>query len=309
MKLKTAAKRSFETTSKQIKRSGWLAWASIVVMALAFFIATTFIMVAYTSNLFLKSIENKPHIYVFFNAGTPEAEIKELNDKWMGMGEVASIEYTNEEGALSEFKDVQQRTNPRVAGVIRSSVLPPSLGIRLHSIQDADKLIELVQQEKEANENIFDVRFSKETIDTIKTLFYWVRIAGGVIMSMLLIVIFFFTLLTVEFRTYNRAEEISIMQLVGGSLWFIRSPFILEGAFYGLIGSFISTSILYIIGIVIFGLNRDTSAVNFVINFLGGLQWPNLTVVHAVVIYIGMLLLGGIVGGLNSLIAIKRYIY
>ncbi len=308
MTLGTFLKRSVNQTTKQIKRSGWLAWASVLVMTLAFFIATIFIMIAYTSNLFLKSIENKPHIYVFFKADTDEADIKKLNDEWLLMPEVQSIEYTNADGALSEFKSVQERTNPQVAQNIRPNVLPPSLGIRLHTIDDADKVISVVQKEKETNTSIFAVRFSQETIDTIKTLFQWVRIGGGVIMGLLLVVIFFFTLLTVEFRTFSRSEEIGIMQLVGGSLWFIRSPFILEGAFYGFLGALISTSVIYLLGYLVFFANRDTNAVNFIINFLGDLQWPNLQALHFVLIYVVLIVLGAIVGAMNSMIAIKRYI-
>lgn len=308
MTFTTFFKRSFSQTSKQIKRSGWLAWASVLVMTLSFFIASVFIMIAYTSNLFLKSIENKPHIYVFFNAGTGQEEIKKLNDRWLENDKIQSIEYTDENGALSEFKSVQERTNPQVAENIRPNVLPPSLGIRLFSIDDANEIIHLVEEEQKTNEDIFAVRFSKETIDTIKTLFQWVRIGGGVIMGLLLVVIFFFTLLTVEFRTFSRAEEIGIMQLVGGSLWFIRSPFILEGAVYGFIGSIISTSIIYGIGYIVLIVNRSSSAVNFIVNFFGNLQWPEVTTLHLIALFFGIAILGAIVGGLNSLIAIKRYI-
>jgi cell division transport system permease protein len=308
MTLGTFVKRSVNQTTKQIKRSGWLAWASVLVMTLAFFIATIFIMIAYTSNLFLKSIENKPHIYVFFKAETDEADIKKLNDEWLLMPEVQSIEYTNADGALSEFKSVQERTNPQVAQNIRPNVLPPSLGIRLHTIDDADKVISVVQKEKETNTGIFAVRFSQETIDTIKTLFQWVRLGGGVIMGLLLVVIFFFTLLTVEFRTFSRSEEIGIMQLVGGSLWFIRMPFILEGAFYGFLGALISTSVIYLIGYLVFFANRDSNAVNFIINFLGDLQWPNLQAIHFILMFFVLVVLGAIVGAMNSMIAIKRYI-
>lgn len=308
MALLTSTKRTLSNTGKQIKRSGWLSWASVLVMALAFFIATVFVIIAYASNLFLLSVENKPHIYVFFQTGTKEQEIIALKDKWSRMPEVDYIEYTKEQDALNEFRQVQERTNPQVAESISDSVLPASLGIRLHSIADADKMIEVTQTEQDSNKNIFAVRFSKEIIDTIKTLFYWLRIGGTVIMGLLLLVIFFFTLLTVEFRTFIRSEEIGIMQLVGGSLWFIRAPFILEGAFYGLIGSLISTSIIYTLFYGIFVANRDSRAVTFVINLFGDVKLPHLDWYHYVLIFVGTVILGGIIGAFNGLIAIKRYI-
>lgn len=309
MGLLISFKRSLENTKKQVKRSGWLAWASIMVMTLAFFIATVFVILAYLSNLFLQSIENKPHIYVFFNAGSSEAEIGILNDKLTAMPEVLHIEYTNEQGAITEFKAVQERKDPQLAKNIRSNVLPPSLGIRLKKIEDADKMIDFVSKEKTTNQSIFAVRYSKESIDTIKSLFYWLRIGGGIIIGLLLIVIFMFTLLTVEFRTFSRAEEIGIMQLVGGSLWFIRSPFVLEGAFYGFIGAFISNSLILIFYFLIFYVNKNSPAVTFIVNLFGNLSWPLLKSYHYLAIFGGTIIIGSLVGAFNSLVAIKKYIY
>ena len=301
-------KRAFKNTTKQIKRSGWLAIASVFVMTLAFFISSVFTIIAFTSNLFLNSIENKPHIYVFFKSGTSEDEILQKQKDWENLPEVATVEYTNESEALEEFKDVQERVNPDIAETIRSDVLPASLGIRLYSISDAENIINLVTAEQETNENIFAIRFSKETIDTIRTLFYWIRLGGSVLMGLLLLVIFFFTLLTVEFRTFIRSEEISIMQLVGGSLWFIRFPFVLEGMIYGLLGSLISTLTLSLIGYYVLVVQRDSNAVSFVYNLLGGLKWPSIDLVDVLIGLVAVALLGTLIGAFNSLIAIRRYI-
>lgn len=301
-------KRAFKNTTKQIKRSGWLAIASVFVMTLAFFISSVFTIIAFTSNLFLNSIENKPHIYVFFKSGTSEEEILQKQKDWENLPEVATVEYTNESEALEEFKDVQERVNPDIAETIRSDVLPASLGIRLYSISDAENIINLVTAEQETNENIFAIRFSKETIDTIRTLFYWIRLGGSVLMGLLLLVIFFFTLLTVEFRTFIRSEEISIMQLVGGSLWFIRFPFVLEGMIYGLLGSLISTLTLSLIGYYVLVVQRDSNAVSFVYNLLGGLKWPSIDLVDVLIGLVAVALLGTLIGAFNSLIAIRRYI-
>lgn len=309
MSVFTTTRRIFSNTAKQIKRSGWLATASTMVMTLAFFIGIVFLMLAYASNLFLQSIENKPHIYVFFYAGTKEADIFSVKNKLLQMPEVYHVEYTNEAGALDEFKSVQERKDPDLAQNIRENVLPPSLGIRLNKIDDANKIIDSMIAEKSTNKNILDVRYSQETIDMFKNLFFWLRIGGGVIIGILLIVIFLFTLLTVEFRTYNRAEEISVMQLVGGSLWFIRAPFILEGAFYGFVGALISSGIIFGLGYLIFGVNKATAEVSFVVGLFADLNWPTLTPIHYIAGFVILLVVGTLVGALNSLIAIKRYIY
>ena len=42
---------------------------------------------------------------------------------------------------------------------------------------------------------------------------------------------------TVRMAIYARREEIGIMKLVGASNWFVRTPFLLEGLFEGLLGA------------------------------------------------------------------------
>jgi cell division transport system permease protein len=309
MSLSTSTKRLFANTSKQVRRSGWLAGGSIIVMTLAFFIGTIFLFLAFSSNLYLQSIENKPHIYIFFYAGSSEETIFKVRDKLNQLPEIYHIEYTNENAALDEFKQVQERKDPQLAQNIRSNVLPPSLGIRLNQITDADKMIDLLNKEKAQNKDILDVRYSKETIDMFKNLFYWLRIGGSIIIGVLLLVIFLFTLLTVEFRTYNRAEEISIMQLVGGSLWFIRAPFILEGAFYGFAGALISNATIFGLGYLVFGINKTSAEVNYIMSLVADLNWPVLTNLHYLAIFLILLVAGTIIGAFNSLVAIRRYIY
>jgi len=115
-------------------------------------------------------------------------------------------------------------------------------------------------------------------------------------------------LLTVEFRTFIRSEEIGIMQLVGGSLWFIRLPFILEGMIYGLVGAMLSTVSLSLIGYYVLVVERESNAVSFVYNLLGGLSWPDLSWMHFIAGFLAVALLGALIGTFNSFVAIRRYI-
>lgn len=303
-----STKRIFQTTNKQIRRSGWLAWTSILVMTIAFLVISIFGAIAYTSNLFLKYIENKPHIYVFFQTEVPEENIIALKQRWEDKPNIDYIEYTSEEQAVQEFYDSQKAVNPLAAEAIKNRTLPASLAIRLHSVEDAQNIIDLVNQEQESNEDIFRVRYSEDTINNIKDVFSWLRVGGGVIMALLLVVVFLFTLFTVEFRTYNRSEEIGIMQLVGGSLWFIRMPFILEGTIYGIIGALISNIILAGFGALVYYTAMTSPTMVFLNNLFGQLEWPELSVTNILIVFFAFIISGAVLGTVTSYMAILRYI-
>lgn len=310
MSIFTSLNRSISTSRKQIARSGWIGLASVTIMTLAFLVLTIFLLVAFVSELFLKSLENRPQIYVFFTIETQENNILDIKREWEANKEVDFIEYTSKEQAKQEFSQHNEVNNPLIANEIQeeSRELPASLAIRLVSLENAQEIIQIIDQEKESNPEIYDVRYSREIINNIKDAVLWLRIAGAVIMFLLIIVIFSFTLLTVEFRTYSRSKEIEIMQLVGGSLWYIRQPFIIEGGIYGMIGAAISNIILTLIGGFAWYSQSVAPTKNFLIRLFSDLDWPQFDLTIYAIVFIIILVLGFIIGSFNSLIAIRRYI-
>lgn len=301
-------RRAFKTTGKQIQRSGWLSWASIAVMTLAFLITTIFLGLAFIMNLVLRSIENEPHIYIFYKPGTIEASILETKTEWEKLPNIKSIDYTSEAQAFEEFRADKEKTNPLAAEAIREDVLPASMGIRLINIEAATDIIDLVKQEQVDNADVYTVGYSKDTIKNIENIVSLVRIVGAIVLGIQLVVILLFTLLTVEFRIFNRAEEIGIMQLVGGSLWYIRMPFILEGAYYGIIGAILSNLIIFASYLGILRYFDAPELQQFLTRFFGKLDWPTLTLESIVMIIGGLIATGGFIGIINSYIAIRRYI-
>ncbi len=304
----TQFSRASKTAIKQIKRSGWLGYSSVMIMTLAFLVTSIFLGIAYSSNLFLKYIENKPHIYVFFNVGVDENKILKLKESWEKLDNIAYIEYTSEEQAVQEFYNSQKKINPLAAEAIKGRKFPASLAIRLHSVDDAQDIIDMVNAEQEDNPDIFRVRYSEDTINNIKNVFMWLRIFGFIIMGFLLIVVLLFTLLAVEFRIYHRSEEIGIMQLVGGSLFFIRLPFIIEGMIYGILGAFFSNLIIIITGFTIYKTALESPTMVFLNNIFGQLSWPQANLINIGGWFISTILIGAIIGIITNYIAISRYI-
>lgn len=307
-------------TGKQIKRSGWVAWSSVMVMALAFFVASIFGGLAYLSNLYIQFIETRDNVLVFFEVGTDPAVVERLKDKWENLPQVKEIGFTSEEDAYRIYLEETEISKPIEHQLLKDyeiKKLPSSLDIQLYSLDDINAVrnvllddidAELAHIQYDPNEPPITLRIDDETLDELREVFSAFRVGGAIILTLLFVIIFFFTLMTVEYRTYNRMEEIGVMQLVGGSLWYIRAPYIMEGGAYGFFGALISTLILGGVYFFIFIANPGSALAVFIRERLSVLPLPHMTAALLVVLIATKLTVGFLVGSLSSYLAIRRYI-
>ncbi len=353
--------RIISNTRKQISRSGWVGWASVSVMTLAFAVAIIFGGLAYVSNLYIQYIESKSNLLVFFEVGMDPNIVNTLQDKWSQDPRIKSVDYTTEEQAYNQYSDYTSKVQPEIYSVLKTQekkALPSSLDIQIYSLDKLESLKEDMQKDIDAQldkliiipttdkstktsksttsskdsksvaatsetpasypvtykysedptKPPITLRVDDENLDQLRQVLLSLRIAGIVVITLLFIVIFFFTFMTVEFRLYNQMEEIGVMQLVGGSLFFIRAPYILEGGFYGFIGALFSS--LMIVGtlFVVFVLNNTSAISRFVFENFSMLPWPQISTLGWVGIIALISLFGFLLGSLISFISIKRYI-
>ena len=104
---------------------------------------------------------------------------------------------------------------------------------------------------------------------------------------------------TIRLAMYSHKKEIEIMRLVGASNWYIRMPFIIEGAILGMIGCVITLAIIspaavYISPRIMVILPEFDLYWYFMNNFVN---------VSLLLIFVGVGM-----GTLGSLVAIRRYL-
>lgn len=329
--------RILANSKKQIQRSGWAGWGSISVMTLALLVAIIFGGLAYFSNLWIQYIESRSNILVFFEVGMDEEIINNLKDKWSVSPKIKSINQTTEAEAYAIYGDYSSRVQPIQYEVLSTNQfidgkLPSSLDIQIYTLNDLKEVTDFVRADIDAEvkkleitpadpSNTVEYQFSQdpsvppitlrvdsESLDKLREVLLTLRVAGLAVISLLFVVVFFFTFMTVEFRLYNQMEEIGVMQLVGGSLYFIRTPYILEGAFYGLIGALISTFMVGMVLIVTFVLHPTSAISVFLYENFSRLPWPQMTPISWAILVAGIGLIGAFIGGFSTWFSIRRYI-
>ncbi len=121
-------------------------------------------------------------------------------------------------------------------------LLPASLRVQPVDPEDYD----LIVTRLEATAGVRTVESAGDAIDAmialrdgLQIMFWLLAVALGVAAVALIAN-------TIHMAIYARREEIEIMRLVGASNWFVRTPFLIEGALEGLIGGALAVTFIVV---------------------------------------------------------------
>ncbi len=274
------------------RRAPLLSALSVTTIAFSLFTVGLFGLVALTLRQALRGLEERVEIVGFVLRGTPSEAIAVATQDISAFPEVKDVSYVSEEEALQrarnelvEFRDAYRdlQVNP----------LPASIEVRLKDgFRDA-ATVERVAQRLRGFGFIDDVRYGREWVQKLDYLRNITGLVGLVIGLAFAAVAVVIIGVTIRLTILQRAREISIMRLVGATNWFIRGPFLLEGALKGLLGGFLSLALCYA-GYLLF---RDKSGGTF-----AGLLFFEPQ--HMVVIVI----FGVLLGLAGSLVSVGRHL-
>lgn len=92
---------------------------------------------------------------------------------------------------------------------------------------------------------VYAVDFNENITKFLINANYWVQLITLIVMAVLAFVAFFVISNMIRISVFSRGDEIQIMKYVGATNLFIRFPYILEGAFVGILGAIVAGCILY----------------------------------------------------------------
>ena len=221
------------------RRAPLLSILSVTTIAFSLFVIGLFGLVAVNLKHALSTIEERVEIVAYTLRGTPAETIAQATADILAFPEVSGVNFVSEDEALVraraelvEFRDAYRdlNTNP----------LPASLEIRMKPGARDAATVALVADRLKGFSFIDDVRFGRDWIaklDRLRNLLGLVGLMVGAAFAVVAVVIIG---TTIRMAVLQRAREISIMRLVGATDWFVRGPFLLEGALKGLLGGLLA---------------------------------------------------------------------
>jgi len=226
------------------RRAPLLSLLSIITIAFALYVVGLFGLVALNLQLALKQVEERVEIVAYLLRNTPPEAVALASQEISAFPEVVSVTFVSDEEALRrarsglvEFRDAYRdlQVNP----------LPASLEIKLKDgFRDA-ATVRAVADRLRGYNFIEEVRYGREWVEKLDHL----RNLSGIVVLMIglafAVVAVVIIGVTIRITVLQRAKEIMIMRLVGATNWFIRGPFLVEGALKGFLGGLLSAAMCY----------------------------------------------------------------
>lgn len=213
-------------TFNDIKRTGIVNIVIITTMAAILTIFGAFFRTAMSISSFAHELGNVLEISVYLKSGADANTVK---------NRIKEFEYV--EGVKIIPKDVSWANLKRemnLPDVVNP--LPDTLHVKVDKPQNIDEVFKKVKELS----SVEDMSYAQELAKRIQTLNHVVNtitIFVVIIMAVLTITIINNT---IQLVIQSRKDEIEIMRLMGVSNWYIRFPLIMQGAFYGFMGSVIA---------------------------------------------------------------------
>lgn len=283
-------------------RNFWLSSATISVMVLMLILVTGLFVVNVMTQSVAQSIQDKVDISVYFVTDAPEEEILRVQSELAGFTEVKSVRYVSRDEALSEFRE-RHKDNPFILQALKevgANPLQASLNIKAYQASQYQAIETFLSSG--AHKDFIDKINYRENQALIERLFGITNNVkrAGVIAGMVLgAIAVLVTFNTIRMAIYSRRDEISIMRLVGASNWFIRGPFLVQGALVGVFSVAITFIITYLF-LAAFSDRVEAFIPN--LNLIGyfAANWFSILGFE--------LLLGVVLGSFSSFIAVRKYL-
>jgi cell division transport system permease protein len=203
---------------------------------------------------------------------------------------VEDAQYVSKEEAASQFeKEIGEDFN----GILESNPLPASYRLTIKpQFNNPDNMESLVQQARKTS-GVDTVVYRKQFLNILDRRARAFGLAALFIGLALAVSAVILVANTIRLAIFARRETIRTMKLVGATVWFIRIPFLVEGAVQGMIGGILATIFIF---------------VTFTFFLLPISEDLMITISIQPLFYIGLAAVGSVLGLIGSMVSLGRFL-
>jgi cell division transport system permease protein len=213
-------------------RNGLASVASVVITAVTLVALGGALAVAGALNYVAAALEHQLQVVVYFRSGVTPEEVVVARSRLEQIPGVAGMEYVSPQEALRRL-EAQLGPRAKFRDLLEHNPLPASLVV---TATGSDRLRAIAAAARDLP-GVDEVRDGGLVLERLLAVTRAVRFGGtaaGVLLACVALVVIAGT---IRLTVFARRAEIEVMRLVGATAWFIRWPFVVEGAVTGACGA------------------------------------------------------------------------
>lgn len=215
-----------------VRRSPIQSMTVIVIISLIAFVGYFTSLITFGAQALLDYAETQPQVIAFFKLKTPMETIEQIETQFRNEAFVNEVSVITQDQALEIYREENQ-DEPLLLELVTADILPASIEIKAINLDYLTSIKEQLEQQ----ESVDEVVYQQETIDQLKSITQVIRSWGLIILSVLAGTAFLVTNVIIALKASSQRKKISILRLLGASKKFVKTPFMIEGMFYGFFGS------------------------------------------------------------------------
>ena len=233
---------------------------------------------------------------VFLRDGVSDPDREALQRELSAQPGVARVRYQSKKEALELFRKDLGDQSALVAGLDADNPLPASLEVSMQP--GAIALFRPLAERYRRHALVEQLEFNETMLGQLGSLLEAAR-AGGIMMVLVVLIMSIFIIAsTIKLALFSHRDEIEIMRLVGATDRFVHTPYMLEGAAQGAVGSILALGLVFGVFSFVRGAALTSPVLGLLVKDLRFLS------VGAMVLVLSM---GALVGLVGSFLTLRRF--
>ncbi len=238
---------------RALRRNGAPSMAAIVTTAVTVTLLGVLIPVFQTAQAKSNEVRDQLNFQIGLFPDATKGEIAALETKLEAIPHVASVKFISKTLALEELREgLGKEKSQELTSELQVNPLPASIRITPDDASNLSAVKEAViatgpdgkpQPISPIVDNIFERQEAAKKIVQVTSA---LKIVLTVITALLIAASLMLVGNTIRLSIYTRRREVEVMRLVGGTRWFIRWPFMIEGVVVGFAGGLVAILILWL---------------------------------------------------------------
>jgi len=233
----------FKSALANILNNRLIHLISMGTITISMLLFGAFMLLSMNLNSWLKQWGESLSMSVYLKDGIDEKARKEVESAIKKFKGAEIKGFISNEQAMKNLKEGLGEQAGLLEG-LEDIILPESYEIvfkdRIDNSFDPKEIKSSLEKMKGVNE----VQYSQQWIERFEGIMEMFRVVGIAIGGLLCMAVLFIVSNTIKLTIYSRRDEIEIYKLMGATDWFVKVPFLIEGAAQGMLSGIAALMIL-----------------------------------------------------------------